>query len=58
MILRIILEYWIQYCISYVHDFSILGNFLPARMVTVKTLFDWSIASSYLNHQLEHECQS
>ena len=30
---KIILEYWIQYCMSYVPDFSILGNFLPARMV-------------------------
>ena len=28
-------EYWIQYCMSYVHDLSILGNFLPARMVGV-----------------------
>ena len=33
MIWKIILEYLIQYCISYVQDFSILGNFLPARMV-------------------------
>ena len=35
LILRIILEYWIQYYMSYVHDFTILGNFLPARMVGV-----------------------
>ena len=26
MILRIILEYWIEYCMSYVHDISILGH--------------------------------
>ena len=27
VILRIILEYWIQYCMSYVHDISISGHF-------------------------------
>ena len=31
MILRIILEYWIKYCMSYVHDISIIGHFWPAR---------------------------
>ena len=41
---RIILDHWIQYSMSYVHDFSILGNFLPARMVTVNF-----ISSFYLS---------
>ena len=33
MTLSIILEYWIQYCMYYVHDISILGYFWQARIV-------------------------